>query len=109
MKTDAKAQVPGKPLPRLDMRAKDARPFRIDCSALLREFELLVCMESADSSKPHLVAIESSRTRAGTAIEAHLRVSDDAAPVKFEDATLTLVAKTTQGFLRVTVLARVHE
>jgi hypothetical protein len=109
MKADAIAQVPGKPLPRVDLRPGDDRTFTVDCSQLLRQHELLVRMELAESASGHLVAIEKSRTRGGIMIELQLAVPRASTVVKHEDVKLTLVAVTTQGRLRLTVVARVHE
>ncbi len=102
---DVKARPPGQPSGRIEKRPGDSRDYRVDCSALLREHELVRSVLEVQA--PGLT-VGSARVRQG--LYAEVRLSGGAAlpGTAYADFPLRLQLQTTQGTVEVVVTVRVH-
>lgn len=105
MKADAIAKPAGQTPCRIDMRAGDARTYRLDCGPLLRDHELLV---KVDEVLVDGVGADGARTRQGTMIEVLLSAEAVTGLTRYRDFSLAFRTKTTQGVLYVAAVVRVH-
>jgi hypothetical protein len=105
MSADIQARPAGQPRPRIDLRAGDDRPFRIDCTLLLREHELMT--QVTDAAAPQLGACR-ARTRQGRAVEVQLAGVAVPAGGPHLDTVLRVRATTTRGAVDIVVDVRVH-
>lgn len=116
MTFDATASPPGKPPALITRRAQDARSYMVDCTALLREHELLVRV--LDTTPPTALAPDAAPAglriqRAVvwgtcTALLIDLAGGEPAAGRPSQDWPVSVRLKTTQGYLNVALMVRVH-
>lgn len=107
---DATATPPGKPPALITRRAQDARSYRVDCTALLREHELLVrVMETTPDTAPAGLRIQRAAVWGTcTALLIDLAGGEPAAGRPSQDWPVSVRLKTTQGYLNVALMVRVH-
>lgn len=102
---DVKARPPGQPSGRIEKRPGDARDYRIDCTPLLREHELVRAVLDVQTS-----GLTAGPARARHGVYAEVRLSGGTVPAgaTHADYPLSLCLQTTQGTVEAVVVVRVH-
>jgi hypothetical protein len=95
------APLPGQLAPVVDLQAGAARLLLVDCTPLLRQFELVARVERAESANAELVGIGRARALAGTVVELQLL------GLAGGDAMVSVAAVTSQGRVGFSVQAHV--
>lgn len=103
---DIVAQPAGREQAMIEKRLAEDRVFTIDCSELLREYELIVKSLSADG--PGLT-LSNAWSRAGRVIELNIGGGQVPSTLPFKDFQASVNVLTTQGTLRVAFTVRVYK
>lgn len=104
MNADAVATVAGKPAPRINKRQGDDRVYRVDCTPLLRQYELLVAVTSCAAAG---LQVSGGRTREGRFLEVRIAASSVVDGSSHQDHAMHAVLRTSQGAIDVAVDVRV--
>jgi hypothetical protein len=97
---------PGQPLPLLEKRASDERFYAIDCSLLLRQFELLAHVMAVQGDA---IDAEKSKVSPNNTIALYLKSQVYDATTAFTDTPISVVCKTSQGTIQASLVLRVHK
>lgn len=99
-------RLPGQPLALLEKRASDERYYELDCQLLLREFELLACVMSAQGDA---IDYAKSKISPNNTIAVYLNSVSYEASTPYVDVPISLVCKTSQGTVQASLTLRTHK
>lgn len=99
-------RLPGQPLAMLEKRASDARYYQLDCKLLLRDFELLASIVSAQGD---VIDLEKSRISPGNTVALFLKALPYTVSTPYIDTPVSIVCQTSQGTVQVSLTIRTHK
>lgn len=106
MTLEIKATQAGQEQELAQKRASEERPFSIDCTDLLREYELIVKVLSVSANG---LTTGAAQTRTGTDLEVILGGGSVPSNLPSKDFKVLVTAQTTQGTLAVSFGVRVYK
>lgn len=107
---DVTASAAGKKLPVVEKFASEVRLCRVDCTPLLRPYELMAGVLSTRTAGNGGARVVSARTREGKYLDAEIQGGGEspARGATHSETTVVALVKTTQGQMEVRFIVRAH-